>query len=157
MKLGRKKTLQTLVGGVALSLMVGCSSMTRHVEYTTETPDDFPVVTATGYAPVANQQSDNEQERILLAIRASRLEAYRELAEQIQGVYLDGQTQVSDMLIESDSFRTQVSGLIRGAEVVRSYPVGEYYATELRIDFERVHNLYISTSRPQRVRNVIYY
>lgn len=157
MKTWHKRTLQSLLSGLVLTTVIGCSSMTRHVEYTTETPDEFPVVTATGYAPVENQRAENEQERILLAIRASRLEAYRELAEQIQGVYLDGQTQVSDMVVENDSFRTQVSGLIRGAEVVRSYPVGDYYATELRIDFKRVHNLYISTSRPQRVRNVIYY
>ena len=155
-------TNQRFKGALAACVLTlglsGCSAhMERHVEYETIQPAKYPVLTATGYAPVARQQAETEQERILLAMRASRLEAFRELAEQIQGVYLTGTTQVADMMVQNDQFRTQVSGLIRGAEVVRSYPVGDYYATELRIYFERLHNLYISTARPQRVRNVIYY
>lgn len=147
----------TAAGAFAIVLS-GCSAhLERHVEYETIQPEHYPVLTATGYAPVAKQQAETEQERILLAMRASRLEAYRELAEQVQGVYLTGSTQVSDMMVQSDQFRTQVSGLIRGAQVVRSYPVGDYYATELKMDFERLHHLFISTARPQRVKNIIYY
>lgn len=146
-----------LAGG--LFLTTACSSvMDRHVEYSTIKPDEFPKLTAVGYAPVALQRGASEQERVLQAMRASRLEAYRELVEQVQGVQLNGETKVQDMMLQSDSFRTQVSGLIRGAEVVRSYPVGdEYYATELELDFEQVHQLYVSTARPTRVQKIMYY
>ncbi len=144
-----------VIGG--LSSLAGCSSLERHVEYHTIKPDQYPVITATGYAPVAAQRGETEQARILLAMRASRLEAYRELAEQVQGTYLNGETKVADMVVQNDSFRSEVSGLIRGAEVVRSYPVGDYYATELKIDFERLQNVYISTARPTQLKSIHFY
>lgn len=139
---------------IALS---ACTSMDRHVEYTTVQPDHYPTLNAIGYAPVAKQRGATEEERVLQAMRASRLEAYRELVEQVQGVHVSGETRVQDMMLSNDEFRTQVSGVIRGAEVVRSYPVGEYYATELRLDFEQVQNLYIATTRPTKVSRVFYY
>ncbi len=145
-----------VLGG--LSSLTGCSAfMERHVEYQTIQPDQYPVITATGYAPVATQRGETEQARILLAMRASRLEAYRELAEQVQGSYLVGETKVADMVVENDRFRSEVNGLVRGAEVVRSYPVGDYYATELKIDFARVHSVYLSTAKPTRLKSIHYY
>ncbi|HLV49170.1 MAG TPA: LPP20 family lipoprotein [Aliidiomarina sp.] len=155
------KQFRTAIGTAlvlgALSSVTGCSSMERHVEYQTIKPEQYPVISAIGYAPVAAQHGETEQARILLAMRASRLEAYRELAEQVQGTYLSGETKVSDMVVQNDSFRSEVSGLIRGAEVVRSYPVGDYYATELKIDFERLQNVYISTTRPTKLKSIHYY
>ena len=147
----------TLAGLVTLT--AACANMDRHVEYKTVQPDSFPQLTAVGYAPVDKQRGATEEERVLHAMRASRLEAYRELVEQVQGVHIRGETLVSDMMTQSDSFRTEISGVIRGAEVIRSYPVGdgEYYATELRLDFEHVHNLYVATARPTKVDRVIYY
>src|SRR5690554_2791094 len=144
-----------VVGG--LGLLTGCAAIERHVEYHTIKPEQYPVITATGYAPVAAQHGETEQARVLLAMRASRLEAYRELAEQVQGTYLTGETKVADMVVQNDRFRTEVSGLIRGAEVVRSYPIGEYYATELKIDFERLHNVYLSTARPTQLKSIHFY
>lgn len=144
-----------LLGGVlALS---ACSNTDRYVEYTTVQPDHYPTLNAIGYAPVAKQRGDTEEERVLQAMRASRLEAFRELVEQVQGVHVDGETRVEDMMLSNDEFRTQVSGVVRGAEVVRSYPVGDYYATELRLDFEQVQNLYVATTRPTKVSRIFYY
>ncbi|MGY0645307.1 MAG: LPP20 family lipoprotein, partial [Paraglaciecola chathamensis] len=48
--------------------------------------------------------------------------------------------------------------VIRGARVIKSYPVGdELYATELELDFKRVYDIYLSTARPKRVKDVHYY
>lgn len=153
--LGRVKRCATLfAAGLMLS---ACASMDRHVEYSTVQPDSFPTLNAVGYAPVAKQRGATEEERVLQAMRASRLEAYRELVEQVQGVRVDGSTSVEDMMLQSDTFRTQVSGVVRGAEVVRSYPVGDYYATELQLDFEHVQNLFIATTRPTKVSRVLFY
>lgn len=150
--------LRHIVLAASLLTMTACTSMDRHVEYTTVTPDYYPVLTAVGYAPVERQRGENRQERVLQAMRASRLEAYRELAEQVQGVHLSSDSRIVDMMLDNDQFRSQVSGVIRGAEVIRSYPVGDdYYATELRLDFEQVHNLYISTARPTKVSRILYY
>lgn len=150
--------MRLLVIATGLAMTTACSSvMDRHVEYTTVAPDEYPQLTAVGYAPVDKQRGATEDERVLQAMRASRLEALRELVEQVQGVQLQGETRVEDMMLQSDQFRSEVSGLIRGAEVVRSYPVGEYYATELKLDFERVQQLYVSTARPTRVEKIMYY
>lgn len=138
-------------------LLGACSSTERHIEYTTVQPDTYPTLSAIGYAPVAKQRGATEEERVLQAMRASRLEAFRELAEQVQGVQINSQSRVEDMMLQDDQFRSQVSGVIRGAEVVRSYPVGEYYATELSLDFEQVQNLYIATTRPTKVSRIFYY
>jgi len=35
-----------------------------------------------------------------------------------------------------------VDGLLRGARVVKSYPVDNMYATELELDTKVLHNLY---------------
>lgn len=156
-KLPAKPLLRGALCAALLIGVVGCTSMERHIEYQTVTPDEYPVITATGYAPVATQQGEAEATRILQAMRASRLEAYRELAEQVQGAYLTGETQVVDMMVQNDQFRSEVTGLVRGAEVVRSYPVGEYYATELKLDFERLHNLYISTAQPTKLKSIHFY
>ncbi|RUO43006.1 flagellar biosynthesis protein FlgP [Aliidiomarina taiwanensis] len=156
-KLFVRHPLQGIACAAFLLGAVGCTSMERHIEYQTIAPDEYPVITATGYAPVASQQGDTEATRILQAMRASRLEAYRELAEQVQGAYLTGETRVADMMLQSDQFRSEVTGLIRGAEVVRSYPVGEYYATELKVDFERLHNVYISTAQPTKLKSIHFY
>lgn len=147
---------QALIAASAL-ILSACATTERHVEYSTVQPDSYPKLSAIGYAPVDKQRGATEQERVLQAMRASRLEAFRELVEQVQGVRIDGETSVEDMMLTSDSFRSQISGVIRGAEVVRSYPVGDYYATELKLDFEQVQNLFISTTRPTKVSRVIYY
>lgn len=152
----QKSKTPALVLAFALGLSA-CSNMDRYVEYETIQPERYPTIKATGYAPIASQPADTEEERILLAIRASKLEAYRELSEQVQGVYLVGNTTVAQMAIQDDQFRTEINGLVRGAEVIRSYPVGEYYATELQVNFEHVENLYISTTRPTRMSRVRYY
>ena len=69
---------------VALS---GCSLVhdQQYVEWETKTPDTFPVLTATGFAPIDAQPGETPQHKDLAAMRASKLEAYRELAEQVYG------------------------------------------------------------------------
>jgi len=54
----------------------------------------------------------------LTAIRAAEVTAYRRLAEIINGVYVSGQTTVRDCTLESETVKTAVSGLIKGARKV---------------------------------------
>ncbi|RUO77019.1 LPP20 family lipoprotein [Idiomarina seosinensis] len=144
-------------------LLSGCSAYydlaydQQHVEWETEKPDEFPVLTAVGYAPIAEQQGDNQQHKDLAAMRASKLAAYRELAEQVYGQRIAGGSSVENWALTNDTFQASVDGVIRGAEVVRTYTVGEYYATELRLDFQKVHYIYQSTNRQQKIKRVIYY
>lgn len=147
----------------ASMLLSGCSAYynlaydQQHVEWETETPDQFPVLTAVGYAPIADQPGDNQEHKDLAAMRASKLAAYRELAEQVYGQRIAGGSSVQNWALTNDTFQASVDGVIRGAEVIRTYTVGEYYATELKLDFQKVHRIYQSTSRQQKIKRVVYY
>ena len=95
----------------------------------------FPTLTATGYAVVSTQPGQNIEQRRLMAIRAARMAAMRELAEQIHGLKVDSRTTVIDLVTQNDTFRTMVQGTIRGAKTVRINPTGvDTYETVLEID-----------------------
>ena len=99
-------------------------------------------IVATGYAVISVQNHDNTAQQRLLAIRASKLEAYRSLAEQVYGQYLDATTTIADMVVMSDTFRSRVEGVIYGATVVSITPVGEdTYETTLSLDSTVVNDL----------------
>lgn len=99
-------------------------------------------IRSTGYAVISVQPSDIDAQQRLLAIRASKLDAYRGLTEQVYGQYLDASTTVADMAVLSDTFRTQVEGVIYGAKVVSIAPVGEdTYETTLSLDQDVVDDL----------------
>ena len=86
------------------------------------------------YAVISIQHHTIPAQQRLLAIRASKLDAYRGLSEQVFGQYLDATTTVADMVIKSDVFRTKVEGIIYGAKVVSINPVGDdTYETTLSL------------------------
>jgi outer membrane protein FlgP len=90
---------------------------------------------ATGYAVIAVQNHRSPAQQRLLAIRASKLDAYRALTEQVYGQYLDATTTVADMVVMSDTFRARVEGVIYGAVLVSITPVNDdTYETTLSLD-----------------------
>ena len=97
---------------------------------------------ATGYAVVSVQNHKVPAQQRLLAIRASKLDAYRSLTEQVYGQQLDASTTVADMTVMSDTFRAKVEGVIYGAVLVSITPVGEdTYETTLSLDQQVVRDL----------------
>ena len=99
-------------------------------------------ILATGYAVISIQQHDNPAQQRLLSIRASKLDAYRTLMEQVYGQYLDANTTVAQMVVESDSFCARVQGVIYGAQLVSITPVGDdTYETTLSLKRGIVNDL----------------
>jgi outer membrane protein FlgP len=97
---------------------------------------------ATGYAVISVQNHKNAAQQRLLAIRASKLDAYRALTEQVYGQQLDANTTVADMTVMNDTFRTRVEGVIYGAQLVSITPVGDdTYETTLSLDRNSVQDL----------------
>ena len=97
---------------------------------------------ATGYAVISIQNHRNPAQQRLLAIRASKLDAYRALTEQVYGQQLDANTTVADMTVLNDTFRTRVEGVIYGAQLVSITPVGDdTYETTLSLDRNSVQDL----------------
>jgi hypothetical protein len=93
------------------------------------------VIIATGYANISAQNSENAAQRRLMAIRASKLDAYRSLTEQVYGQQLNASTTVEDMIVVNDTMRAHVEGLVYGAKVVSISPIGDdSYETKLELE-----------------------
>ena len=97
--------------------------------------EKIPTLSAVGYAVVSSQPGRTDAQKRLMAIRSARMAAMRELAEQIHGIQVDSNTTVIDLMVQNDTFRAVVKGIIRGAKTVRINPTGEdTYETVLEID-----------------------
>lgn len=141
-----------------LLVISSCSSVyDKHVQWQAIEPEVFPIIRGIGYAPISLQKSDHKTQRMLMAIKASKIAAYSELAEQIYGQQVSSQTTMADMLIENQQLASSVQGLIRGAKVVKSYPVGDTYTTELQLDFKDVYEIYQASLNRREVKDVQYF
>ncbi|MEI6618183.1 MAG: LPP20 family lipoprotein [Betaproteobacteria bacterium] len=99
-------------------------------------------LSATGYAVISVQNHRTPAQQRLLAIRAAKLDAYRSLAEQVYGLRLDATTTVADMVVQNDTFRSKVEGVIYGATLVSITPSGDdTYETTLSLDKNTVQDL----------------
>ncbi len=99
-------------------------------------------ILATGYAVISVQPHDNPAQQRILSIRASKLDAYRSLIEQVYGQYLDANTTVGQLVVENDTFRARVQGVIYGAHLVSITPVGEdTYEVTMSLDRDIVEDL----------------
>ena len=97
--------------------------------------DNVPTINAVGYAVVSSQPGRSANQKRLMAIRSARMAAMRDLAEQIHGLKVEGNTTVIDLMVQNDTFRGIVSGTIRGARTVRINPTGtDTYEVLLEID-----------------------
>jgi hypothetical protein len=131
-----------IVLGLMMALLLTACSGNRVVNYDQgEKPDDFPVLKAVGYAVIDIQPGPSQSEKMLQAIRASKMDAYRELAEQLNGQQVRGQRSYKDLTQTSNSLDVSVAGMVRGARVVATYPRGNTYATELELDTRNLYHL----------------
>jgi len=128
---------------LALSLLSACSSSNNNPFFQTQGKPDVQAATtsdhtfnAIGYAPIDGQPGSSFEVKMLNAIKASKLEAYKEMAEQIYGVLLSAENNVEDATLTHDKIKSQVKGLVKGARVLKSYHEGEFYITEIELDMQ---------------------
>jgi outer membrane protein FlgP len=89
----------TLCLTLGITVLSGCKSInlamptlsSKDTSTAMSTPlvEKRETITATGYAVVAVQNHKNPAQQRLMAIRASKLDAYRNLTEQVYGQQLD--------------------------------------------------------------------
>lgn len=106
----------TVVLSLAVSLAVGLPAEAAFLD---DVPggsinwtDGLITVTGVGVQP----ETGSVAQKRMMAYRAAIADAYRKLAEAVDGVRIDAQTTVKNYATESDVVRTQVSGLIKGAQ-----------------------------------------
>lgn len=100
-------------------------------------PQPLPTVRliAVGYGATSSFEGYTPGQRRLMAMRASKLDAYRALAEQIYGVRVVGNSTVATLAAQNDGFRVYVNAFVRGSRVVSVTPMADgNYETELEID-----------------------
>jgi hypothetical protein len=124
--------MRFLFAALVALVMMGCTPITAM---------DQNTLTAVGYASISEQTGRNEEEKQVRAMRASKIDAYRELAEQVYGLRVSARADLQDQRLGVESTTGAVDGVIRGAEVVRSYKVGDSYVTELLLDIEKMDRL----------------
>ncbi|MDT8407793.1 MAG: LPP20 family lipoprotein [Methylococcales bacterium] len=80
------------------------------------------VLTVIGYGTIGRgqQQRLTPAQRKLMAIRASKLDAMRAMAEQVYGVRIQGHSSIEDMAVRDDRYRVFIDSYLRGARVVSS-------------------------------------
>ncbi|NRP14448.1 LPP20 family lipoprotein [Marinobacterium sp. xm-a-152] len=137
----------TLLITLATLSMVGCTTVAQNQAQTTTkivpvqvTSVEQPlyekrVIISSGYANISAQLSDNPSQRRLMAIRASKIDAYRNLTEKVYGQNINATTTLEEMVTTHDAIRAQVDGVIFGARLVSITPVGsDSYETRLELD-----------------------
>lgn len=117
------KLVAVLVLAFACSpLLSACAGMHAPARQAAAQPV-LVTLNATGYAAVSNASCTGPCERLapaqrkLLAMRASRLDAYRVMAEQVYGLRIEGGSTVASLALKDDSFKVYIDAFIRGARV----------------------------------------
>jgi hypothetical protein len=81
-------------------------------------------INATGYGTVEKSDKYSRSQIKLMAMRASKMDAYRSLAEQLNGIQLRGQTTVENMEVSHDSYQIYLNAYLHGARVKRTSAIG---------------------------------
>jgi hypothetical protein len=139
----------------AVSLLLdACTTMLENMKPAPPPPPPKPVkVTAVGHGTVSTSQYNqyNTAQLKMMAMRAAKLDAYRNLAEQVYGFRLSGASTISAFASQRDYVRVQVDAYVRGARVleVKPLPDGSY---EARVEAELpadIHTCLIRGDCPQ--------
>lgn len=125
--------LGTYVLVLSSLLLTACSSMMSDGDSISEEPEGYfqpveqhvdpiapMILRVVGYGATVKHKSLTSSQSRLMAIRASKLDAYRSMVERVYGTSLQGSTTVRDLAVQNDRFRTYVDTFIHGARVVSS-------------------------------------
>jgi len=115
------RTPSLAIAGLVVSLlMTACT--TAKAPPTVFLP--HKTISAIGYGTVEKSDRYSRSQIKLMAMRASKMDAYRSLAEQLNGIQLRGQTAVENMQVTHDSYQVYLNAYLRGARVKRTSPIG---------------------------------
>lgn len=107
-----------------LATLSACTNNTNSYSTEFSTPP-YKKITAVGYGTAEKSDKFSRSQIKLMAIRSSKLDAYRSLSEQVYGVRLRGMTTVENMVINHDSYKAFVDAYLRGAKVLRSVAINK--------------------------------
>ena len=96
---------------------------------------EIRTITGVGFCAVSIQAGKNLNQKRIMAIKAARLDALRQLTEQIHGIQLTGTTKIAEAIVQSDTLRADIQGVILGARTVKIEPSSsDTYEVVVEID-----------------------
>lgn len=127
-------TIQTGPSETAPAQMSPSQTVVETVREVPAQKSELLKITGIGYGAESTFGAYTPGQRRLMAIRSSKLDAYRALAEQLYGIKIDSNTSVSTLTAKNDSFRARVNAVVRGARVVSVTPMADSnYETVLEV------------------------
>lgn len=112
------KRAATILALSATTLLSGCTGCMMGL-CTSDTFAKYPGerFVASGLGTQGSGQMNATQQR-LMAMRAARVDAYRNLSEQLYGVRVSGHSTVNSFATQNDQVRTYVDHYLRGARLI---------------------------------------
>jgi hypothetical protein len=115
-------------------------------------------LSAKGYGTVEKSDRYSRSQIKLMAMRAAKMDAYRSLAEQLNGIHLHGQTTVGDMEVNHDNYQINLNAYLRGARVIKTSAIGsDIYAGddtfETVVELDLTPRLYECLNGPSALMN----
>lgn len=118
---------------VALPL-VGCAQHYAIVDL----PTDANTIQVNGFGAIVPRAELTHAQQRLMAMRASRVDAYRNLVERVYGLEVAGNSTVQQLAADHDQVRLVVRHTVRGARVVDIALVDDNtYQTKLELQLDR--------------------
>jgi hypothetical protein len=135
-----------------IALMIGAGqislaqkkSKSRSFESMTESADPFieeksngsinwtdQYIEAKGESVIDTARFKNPSQANAMASRGAVVVAQRNLLEIVEGVHIQGETTVRDMIVESDMIRARVDGVLKNAQVVNGPAMNEFGLMEV--------------------------
>lgn len=148
---------------VYLFLVVGCQNtiptveINKHYQWQYDLPEQDYIVSAIGYAPIDSQLGQDKSTKMVKAIKASKLDAYRDLTEKVHGYKLNSQVKVSDLVLGNESVKASVQGVIKGARIVKTYHLDGVYITELELNLRDLYRIRAFTNGQTRIIDARYH
>jgi|GEM_PF-2983474 len=115
-------------------------------------PDHKPrTITVSGYGAPDPLLVENRPQQALMAMRASEVDAFRTLAEQIKGVEVASGSRVDDYITRYDNISAQVHAFVLQNARINSQSLtnGGYYETSLSLTLgPRFYRIFTHHNRP---------
>ena len=134
--------MKKIIIAFTVGLLTACSSSV--VEDTWLSQPKNIVVSAVGLGAAPESDAYSADQKTLMAIQASKVDAYASLVEKIYGLKINSATSVRSLVIEKSMVKTAVEGLIQAADVKEIRPIGESsYETTLQVEITPEFRSYI--------------
>ncbi len=90
-------------------------------------------ITVKGMGVANPALATNPAHATMMARRAAIADAYRHLAEMVQGVQVDSETTVEQMMLVSDIVKTRLSAVIKGAIIISEQEIAGGYEVTMQL------------------------